>query len=64
MTPDSSFFEETASLRGQLLLGLGVLLLVALFGTALTVLVWLPSGWSPWIVAGMLAPQPVVLAAA
>jgi len=60
MSPDTSFREETASLRGQLLLGLGVLLLVALFGTALTVLVWLPSGWSPFLVAGMLLAMALV----
>lgn len=42
------------SLRGQLLLGLGSLLLVALLGLAFTVLVWLPAGWPPLVAAGGL----------
>lgn len=43
--------DRSLSLRTQLLAGLGMLLWVALLGIALTVVVWQPINWSPWMVA-------------
>lgn len=44
--------DRSLSLRTQLLAGLGMLLWIALLGIALTVVVWQPVNWSPWLVAG------------
>jgi signal transduction histidine kinase len=44
----------TGSLRGQLLAGLAVLLLAALLASMAVVLVWIPIGWSPGLMAAIL----------
>jgi C4-dicarboxylate-specific signal transduction histidine kinase len=51
-TDGDSDDDRSLSLRTQLLAGLGMLLWVALLGIALTVVVWQPITWSPWLVAG------------
>jgi signal transduction histidine kinase len=44
----------SGSLRGQLLAGLAVLLLAALLASMAVVLVWIPVGWSPGLMAAIL----------
>lgn len=49
-----SLTATTGSLRSQLLAGLAVLLFTALLAIVAALLVWLPFGWSPALMAGVL----------